>query len=505
MNRWFNRMFTVLLLSLLISANGLCMDKDHFDLSTDLRQYYQTILTLDWQKADSISAAIKNQDPENALVILFDNYSLVTRLIIQDKRAGFYEFKHRKDEYLKRLKKADKSSPYYRYVRAEVLLQWSILNYKYDNKLAAFKDVWTAFRLLEENLELHPEFILSYRSLGLLHAFMGTMPISESMKWLLERMSGMSGSIQEGMGEIKRVIDYGNSHPGYLFHEECKALYAYLLLHLENKPEAAWSTIQSVSIPAEESPMVAFAFTNLALKTGRLEECIEYSNRIPMQWRNRLPFNYFVKGKAELFLGLTSCRESFVSFLKNHDGESYRYAAYQKIAWSYLIENDERSYRWHMDQCLPERKVIVGEDKDAYQEARKTNLPNRYLLRARLLYDGQQFSKALDVLQKNRQLANYPASALEYYYRLLGRVFQGLNRKEDAVSALTRTYEIGLEHQAYYACNAALQLGLIGEADDNVELANKWFHRCLDMKPEAYRKSLHHKAKAGLKRLNRLN
>jgi tetratricopeptide (TPR) repeat protein len=486
---------------LCFSFDGKAEDKSYFELTPILTAYYQSIVVLDWARADSLSTVSKKTDEKNALVYLFDNYATITRLLIQDKESEFDELKYLKDEHQKLIKRGDKESPYVRYARAEVLLQWSILNYKYGNRLEAFKDVWTAFRLLEENIALHPEFITSYRSMGLLHAFMGTLPISNSMKWLLERTSGMSGSIDQGLGEIEKVLRYAKLNPDYLFGEECKALYAYLILHLKNDAELAWTSIQTLDIAPEKSPMAAFVIANLALKTGQLKQCINYIDRIPTAKSDLLPFNHFLKARAELFLGRSSCRESFTRFLKTHNGQNYRYASYQKLAWSYLTKDDERGYTWWINQCLPEIDLEVGEDKDAHLEAKRQKIPDAFLLKARLLFDSGQYEQGLQILLAHDGLAQETENALEYHYRI-GRIYQGLKRYDDAIKALDITHKLGANSHAYFACNAALQIGLIHEQRLEYPEAEYWFNECLNLEPDAYSKSLHHKAKTGLKRMD---
>lgn len=486
-------------LFLLSSQSLSAKDRDHFELTPTLRAQYKAILSLDWQRVDSLSQVVHAFDENNALVYLFDNYSIITQLLIDDREAAFEEVAHLKQEFLQVVKKADRESPFYRYARAEILLQWSIINYQYGNRFEAFTDVWTAYDLLEDNIKAHPDFISSYRSLGLLHAFLGTLPISDGMKWLLERTSGMSGSIEQGLGEISQVLDYYESHPDYIFGEECKALYAYLVLHLENKPEKAWELIQNLSIDPE-SPMGAFARANLALKTGRLLECIDMVNQVPKNKLDLLPILYFIKGRSEMYLQLPECRGTFRTFLSQHTGETYRYAAYQKIAWTYLLDGDQDGYRLWMDQCLPEIELRIGEDKDAHAQAKAHVIPNKYLLNARLKFDSGQFDAALGVMKYHPELAETPSTQLEYYYRY-GRIYQAMKRTDSAIKNLERAYDLGREENELHACNAALQIGIIYEETRQTEEALNWFARCLDLRPDVYRKSLHHKAKAGIKRI----
>ena len=53
----------------------------------------------------------------------------------------------------------------------------------------------------------------------------------------------------------------------------------------------------------------------------------------------------------------------------------------------------------------------------------------------------------------------------------------------------------------YFACNAALQIGVLLEEKADFQNARSWYQKCLSIQPEEYASSLHAKAKAGLNRL----
>ena len=62
-----------------------------------------------------------------------------------------------------------------------------------------------------------------------------------------------------------------------------------------------------------------------------------------------------------------------------------------------------------------------------------------------------------------------------------------------------------MRDNTFFACNSALQLGLISENQEYYEDAMKYFDVCLKMKPSIYRSQLHNKAKAGLNRIKKVD
>jgi tetratricopeptide (TPR) repeat protein len=140
-------------------------------------------------------------------------------------------------------------------------------------------------------------------------------------------------------------------------------------------------------------------------------------------------------------------------------------------------------------------------DKTAQREAEKNEMPDQRLLKARLLFDGGYYQRAYDLL-KNQASAysNDRRKNLEYSYRL-GRIAHKLNKTQDAIRLYTYAIDNGSKDPWYFACNAALQLGLLYEEKKDASNARTAFNRCLGMKPEEYTASLHAQAKAGLGRL----
>ncbi|MEL6986374.1 MAG: tetratricopeptide repeat protein, partial [Bacteroidota bacterium] len=73
-----------------------------------------------------------------------------------------------------------------------------------------------------------------------------------------------------------------------------------------------------------------------------------------------------------------------------------------------------------------------------------------------------------------------------------------------ALAAYNTSIQKGKSLPYYFACNAALQSGLIYETQKDYKQATYFFRLCRSMKPEEYKTSLHQKAKSGLQRLPRV-
>ena len=130
-------------------------------------------------------------------------------------------------------------------------------------------------------------------------------------------------------------------------------------------------------------------------------------------------------------------------------------------------------------------------------------MPNVRLLRARLLFDGGYYDRALAEF-RNTSLSDFPRyrDQLELTYRL-GRIYTAQGQTEKALPLFRQTLRNGSSRQWHYAANAALQLGTIYEAAGQPDSAAYYYNSCLDLRHHEYQNSIDQKAQAGLERVGK--
>ena len=89
---------------------------------------------------------------------------------------------------------------------------------------------------------------------------------------------------------------------------------------------------------------------------------------------------------------------NFNNYVKLYKGNSFIKAAYQKMAWTELLKSDTAGYRKWMSLLLTKGNNFTDEDKQAEKEAQSKTIPNVYLLKARILFDGGNYKEALHLL-----------------------------------------------------------------------------------------------------------
>lgn len=471
-----------------------------FEFTQLARDAYEKNLALRFDESSLLIARMKLEDPGNLLAHYFENYIDFFKLYISEDEALY---KKQEKAYAARLarieKEGDPKSPYFFYTQANMRLQWALIRLRFEDYLAAFNDVNKANKLLEANVERFPDFMPNRRDLGLLHAMVGTIP--NNYRWGVKLLSSLDGTIEQGRKEMQEVLTYANSHD-YIFGNESRVLYAFLLLHLENDGEGAWRVLQESRLRPAENPLHCFVMANIAMRTGKNDEAIRLLEKRP-QSPAFYPFPYL-----DYMLGLTKLRRldkdagpHIQRFISQYRGRHYIKEAYQKLAWQAMINGQPEEYRRLMVACLDKGYAVAGGDKSALQEAREGRSPDVDLLSSRLLFDGGYYTRARDLLT-GRTAADFADdhTRLEYTYRL-GRIEQGLKNYPEALRYYHQTIEKGETSPWFFACNAALQAGLIYEKLGDKATAKTHFQLCLKMNPVEYADGLHQQAKAGLGRV----
>jgi len=325
----------------------------------------------------------------------------------------------------------------------------------------------------------------------------------ESLPGIVRSLLDIKGSIAQGTKEITEVIEYSEKND-FLYRDEAIAVYTYILFYQNNRKKEAYEYVINSELDPRKSPLACFLISTMATKVGENERAIEVLENRP-RGNEYANFYYldFMLGKAKLNRLDVDANDHFHLFLNNFKGKHYIKEAYQKLAWFNIVvsENNVVNYKRFMQLAQKNGESLIDGDKQAQKESKQTSVPHPVLLKTRLLYDGGYLERAYKILNKNaHEFEDGNHYSLEYYYRL-ARVSQDLGNAYDALNYYKEVIAKGINSDQYFACNSALQIGLILEKDREYEQAKKHFNLCLSMSPADYKNSLHQKAKSGLNRL----
>ena len=496
--RAVNRYITVLGLCLLVSYGW---GQAYVDYNTDVERAYFAVIALDFEEGKVILDSLSTAQPDNLAILHIENYLDFFTLFISEKETDFERLKPNKDKRLKALREADLDSPYADFIEAEIILQWALTRSKFDELLLSARELYKAYKILENAKEAHPDFLLYNKSLSIIHALAETIPD------VIKSIIGLSGSIGQGVDEITALIDKVEvDHNWSMFLQESETIYAFIMLYQQNLPEEAWTYYQSSSVAKSDSPVAKFVGVKLAQRSGQNSEALDLLNTIPSDEMDKFAYLHFLKGLCQLRDLNPDADISFEAFIDEFEGRHYIKESYQKLGWYALVIDDNiPQYKSAMAKCQQYGQATIDDDKQALKAAKSDAVPHPDLLRARVLYDGGYYQRAFNYLiVKSHNLYYDDEYKAEYLYRM-GRITQMLLNYPDAITYYSELIDDVDYSESFFACNAALQTGIIYEGQGDYAQAKIYFDRCLSMRPDDYQYSLHQKAKSGLNRLKSNN
>lgn len=464
------------------------------------RNIYLQVVSLRLSEARREMQALRKDEPLAPYIYLLENYIDFVQAVLDDQEASTRYFYQQIATRLQSVQAVRDPSPWQRYAEAEMRLQQAALLGRAGKYLPCVQETRRACALLEENRRLFPHFALNRKSLSLVQALLGAIP--DEFRWAAEWLSGIKGSVWEGISELELLLAEGAPETRF-FEEEIRLAIAFLRLNLLEDKEGAWRILQSKHWNAPQNPLAAYSLAVVAARSGRNDEAIHLLEACP-NGEAFHPFwqRYYLLGTLKMNRLDNDADQPLRLFARHFLGETGRWEACQKIAWHALLWGDTAEYRIWMNRIASAKRPQSEQDQAAWREARQGRPPNPTLLRARLLFDGGYYEQAY------KSLTQYPAQqysgddALEYSYRL-ARINHALTHWDEAERYYLQTIEQGAQKPAYFACQAALQLGILYEHTQRCQQAKTAYQTCLSLKPQQYRISLHTKAKAGLARLQK--
>ena len=471
-----------------------------YDFNDDVVQAYNLTTSLRFKEAYPLINQIKKSHPGNLATLIVEDYIDFLALMVSEDKLLFKKLAANKEIRLAKLQKfGNANDPFHLYLQAEIYLHWAAIDLRFGNYLSCLSGTYKSFKLLEKNKIKYPAFIPNAKNLGLMKVLVGTVP--ESYRSGVSFITGIDGSIEKGLKEIESVLNYSKKTK-FIFENETKIIYAFLLLHINNDSDHAWQIISNDKLDYDTQPLLSFIYANAAYRSKNNEECIHIlENRI---YDNK----YFPVHLAQLLLGRAKLNKldknaniPLNNFLLKYKGENFRKEANLLLYWYYNIFKNQPKRDFHYASVLSEGAAKAETDQAALQEIKAKQKITPELLKARLLFDGGYLDLALKELSNMKiNEGTDPLVSLEYYYRL-GRIHQQKGDDSAGIKAYQLVIDKGRNLPYYFACNAALQIAFIHEKKKRWSAARHFYNECLDIEPIIYKISLHGKAKAGLIRI----
>ena len=461
-----------------------------------IQALYKQIINLDLKQYEQSKAANPNLQ-ENACLILLDNYADFFSLFISENKQEFQSKKNLGKTRINQLQQAAIPQEWKNYLIAEIQLQWALIYLKNDDQFAAFQNIRSAFEKLESNKSQFPNFIFTYKSLGIIHCLLSTIPAGFS--WAT-KLIGLTGSMQLGKSELNHFLRQSNSE-SQIYQLEANAALSFILSYLENKPLAAYRNWQKVIEQEDPNPLISLVLARLAMKASYNDAALNAIESLPEEMKAKIPFFQFLLGLIKLQKLDPVADKYFKNYLHQFKGNSYIKESYQKLAWHSILFNQSKQYKEYMNLCQRLGNTLTDEDKQAQIESRSDHPPDLLLLKARLLCDGSYARRAYNLLiPKIDEYYKKPDLRLEAAYRT-GRICQFTKQYDEAILYFEDAIRFDINSTSFMSCAAKLYSGQIMEEQNRWAKARDYYNAVLDSKPDQYQRSLHQKAKTGLARI----
>ncbi len=475
----------------------------NFNFNANCKTAYSNIISLKFIAGQTQIAQEKQSNPSNLIPLLLENYIDFLSLFVSEDEKQYSLLQTSQKTRLAAIENGDKKSPYYLYAQAEINIQWAFVKVKFGNYMSAATDINSAYHLLEKNQNLFPNFIPNKKSLGLLHVLIGSIP--DQYKWVAD-IIGLEGNVSQGIQELRIAINLASKDSEYVVMvPECAFLLSYVLGSLESSTQDLEQQYKLLNSLDKTNLLLYHSRAKIAAQLGKNDDVIAILSNYPYG-KEYFPFPYldYLKGKALLNKLDPSANIPFQNFLSHFKGKNYIKASYQKLAWYYwVVKNDTTLYSKTIKNAISAGYTNIGEDKEALWEAQNHLVPNKILLKSRLLFDGGYYLQAFQMLINSpNTYFKPPKDELEFYYRL-ARIHHKMGNTTKAINLYKATIKFGEEQPYYYAAYAALQLATIYEESKNDTDAELYYKKCMSINGAEYEDAIKAKAKAGLNRLKK--
>jgi tetratricopeptide (TPR) repeat protein len=487
----------LMLLLLLVSAANADILQTDVTFSPRLQKAYFEIQKLRLPAARELIDAERSSQKSNAFIPYLDNYADLHYLLISEDKKAYKTLSQQENVRLDAIGKLPDHSPYKRFFQAEIRLHWAFAKLKFGNEVSGSWEIIKAYKLLEENRKLFPEFTPTLKSLGLLHVLIGSIP--ENYGWVA-RMLGLKGNIQQGISEL-RIVE----KEAPFFRQEAELM--DLLLHaytLQLSP-AQQQRIRQWPKEQADNLLLHFFATTVLMKEGKSEEAEFYVNGAPSGPAYiSFPFLEYLKAEINLQKGrYEQASKHYAIFLNKYSGFNYiKDSNLKRFMCLWLADRDHEADVF-IRRVKSSGSTIIEADQFAERIATeflsgKITSSQKVLYKARYATDGGFLKTALNLIETVTEKSFISTEEkAEFNYRK-GRILQKSGEEERAIPYYNRAIVLAKSEAAGFGAASALQLGYISIEKRDTTNAIAYFKKAMSFKKHEYKNSIDNKARAAL-------
>ena len=455
----------------------------------------QAIFTLDTATAGSCLELELSANPANGYGYYYQNYLHFIKGLLFGGKAEYERYLHFTANRLNSLRELNGNNPEYLFFLSSVNLQTSLLAFFNGDYWYGAKTFYIAHREIRQNQSIYPDYPGNRKIIGIMEVLLSSIP--ENREWLFDLL-GMKGDRTGGLEKLKWY--YADSDPRN--RTESLLIYALASVYYEEDPTRAFHELSVNQDIYLASPIFKYVYALSARVAGQPDEARKMLERVDTHKDGcRIPFTDLLLGEILLSDPGGGAIPYLKRFADKYEGTNLKKAAWIRMSWYYYLEGEEGMYRYYRQLALTKGSSLLDQDKQAMSEAADTSEPNRLLLKARLLYDGNRYHESLNLLLGMEQddLVS-DMDRVEYPYRL-ARVYHAMGNVPEAKKYYRLVLDRGKSCPWYMVPYSALQLAELYENDGDYAAAERYYTTCLEWKKYPYSGSIGSRAREGLKRV----
>ena len=455
---------------------------------------YQLVLSLKLDQAES-----RLVDSVETPSHLFVNHlSKAIRAIIDNNDEVFEEFKQYHSYSYDLLQDFDSDSPYKNFYRAEMQLQSALVHLKHNEEWSSVLSLRKAYIIIKSNTEKYPEFLPNYKTYGLIHIIIGSVP--SNYQWALSIL-GFDGETKQGLLELDLLANSNN-----LYHKEATILISLVNSYILQNSSIAVDELKPLYQANKNNILFGYFYASLLIKNAESEKALNIINHL-LSVQNKeqhisFPILEYLKAEIMLQKGNFSSSISWYNhFVNTQKGSDFIKDSYYKIALNYLLLGEKEKSLEFIELAISNGTTHTEADKYAHSKLMDIPLSNPIILRLRYAIDGGYYDRANTIIDQidDFNFAN-KIDEVEYDYRK-ARLYHKTNKITMAIALYKVTINNTVNTEWYFGANAALQLGYIYKNQKKLEMAEKYFKIAMNYKGHEYKNSIDNKAKSALSSL----
>jgi len=407
------------------------------------------------------------------------NWNISIETALYEDQSRYEQYLISLDSRLDRIdKKADKSTPSYHILLAEIYAQAGMVNIFYRDYLSGFFKLMKAKNNARINLEKFPDYWMNNKLCGVLNIAFDQM--SPFLKKIAGLFFNISGNPKTGFSQLSQYLRYVEDYPGL---KSDALLYYGFAMRIAKKEETGYKLFRE-EINIDHAPVLTlFIYSNLMCLTGRNEEARHMLSKFAGEnFEVPFPFMSYLYGKVTLNRLAPDADIYLKKFISSSRSKNFKRETCCRLSDYYLINSNTEMFHYFRQQMNNYAKATTDRDREADVEINRSYLPNRELLKARYLVQGGYYSEADSILRKIRREEFSIKGYQNEYYLLKAKVEYGSNLMSEALRNCDKAIAGGKKCKEHYAAEAALLAGDILIKNGDREKATDYYKMALEIK-----------------------